>query len=164
MICKKCGAIFPISIVVDGKRRNLKNRKFCIGCSPFKLHNTKNLALSSETKTCKKCGEQKDISDFYGKRAYCKTCYNDYSKNKYVEYKRKVVIMMGGKCQVCGYDKYAGSLELHHIDPATKDPNFDMFHNRVPETFIDEMKKCVLVCANCHREIHAGVTNVPITQ
>ena len=42
-VCQKCQAKFPIWLKVDGKKRNLKNRKFCLNCSPFGLHNTTDL-------------------------------------------------------------------------------------------------------------------------
>ncbi len=68
----------------------------------------------------------------------------------------------GGKCQVCGYNKYQGALDLHHINH--KDKNFgigDKGYTRSWEKVKAELDKCVLVCANCHREIEAGVTQLP---
>lgn len=55
--------------------------------------------------------------------------------------------LKGGKCIFCGYDKYNGALDFHHIDGITRS------WKRVEK----ELEKCVLVCANCHREIHAGM-------
>ena len=71
-----------------------------------------------------------------------------------VEYK-------GGKCQVCGYDKYQGALDLHHIG----NKNFgvaDKGYTRSWEEIKTEIEKCVLVCANCHREIEGGITQLPV--
>jgi len=68
----------------------------------------------------------------------------------------------GGKCQICGYDKYVGALDLHHIDSAKK--SFNIGHKgytRSWEKTKQELDKCVLVCANCHREIEAGITQLP---
>lgn len=72
-------------------------------------------------------------------------------KEMAVEYK-------GGKCMCCGYDKYQGALEFHHLDPNEKDFNFSQKgYCRSWEKVKIELDKCVLVCANCHREIHAGL-------
>lgn len=46
--CEKCGGYFPFLVEINGKKRNLKNRKYCLVCSPFGLHNTKNLVDASE--------------------------------------------------------------------------------------------------------------------
>ena len=67
----------------------------------------------------------------------------------------------GGKCQVCGYNKYSGALDLHHI---SKDKSFsigDKGYTRSWEKVKQELDKCILVCANCHREIESGVTQLP---
>lgn len=75
-------------------------------------------------------------------------------KSLAIEYK-------GGRCQVCGYDKYQGALDLHHINPSEKD--FSIGHKgytRSWEKVKAELDKCVLVCANCHRELEVGITQL----
>ena len=66
-----------------------------------------------------------------------------------VEYK-------GGKCEVCGYDKCIEALEFHHIDETTKE-----FAVSGSTKSLDRQKaeadKCIMLCANCHRELHAGL-------
>ena len=70
--------------------------------------------------------------------------------------KLKALEHMGGKCQLCGYARCAKALQFHHIDPSQKD--FSISHvTRSWERIKDEIEKCVLVCANCHAEIHAGL-------
>jgi transposase len=68
-------------------------------------------------------------------------------KEKLVEYK-------GGKCERCGYNKCITALEFHHLDPKEKD--FSIGNNNVLsfEKCKKEADKCILVCSNCHREIH----------
>ena len=67
----------------------------------------------------------------------------------------------GGKCQVCGYKKYQGALDLHHLDRKQKAFSFsDKGHSRSWERVKKELDKCVLVCANCHREVEAGIISV----
>ena len=68
----------------------------------------------------------------------------------------------GGKCQVCGYDKYVGALDLHHVDCDQKSFSIgDKGYTRSWEITRKELDKCILVCANCHREIEAGITQLP---
>lgn len=74
--------------------------------------------------------------------------------------KERVISVMGGKCQLCGYDKCAKALELHHIDPSQKDSVISgNLLNNSWDKLCDELRKCILVCANCHREIHSGLYN-----
>ncbi|OGY64822.1 MAG: hypothetical protein A3A04_01765 [Candidatus Harrisonbacteria bacterium RIFCSPLOWO2_01_FULL_40_28] len=68
----------------------------------------------------------------------------------------------GGKCQSCGYDKYPGALDLHHLNPDNKEFAIgDKGYTRSWEKVRNELDKCVLVCANCHREIEAGILQLP---
>lgn len=61
----------------------------------------------------------------------------------------------GGCCERCGYNKYIGALEFHHLDPNEKDFNLSKKgHCRSWEKVKIELDKCILLCANCHREIH----------
>ncbi len=67
----------------------------------------------------------------------------------------------GGKCQICGYSKCSAALELHHIIP--KDKSFgigEKGYTRSWEKVKAELDKCVLLCANCHREVEAGITQL----
>jgi 5-methylcytosine-specific restriction endonuclease McrA len=76
-------------------------------------------------------------------------------KQMSIEYK-------GGKCQVCGYCKYQGALELHHLDPSTKGFGIgDKGYTRSWEKVKTELDKCILLCANCHREVAAGIVQLP---
>ena len=76
--------------------------------------------------------------------------------------KEMVVEYKGGKCVVCGYKKYVGAFDLHHRDGKTK--GFGLSTRgltRSWEKIKAEADKCILVCANCHREIHGGITQLP---
>ncbi len=69
----------------------------------------------------------------------------------------------GGKCQICGYNKCSRALNFHHIDPSKK--NFGLSERGLTkswEKIQEEIKKCILVCANCHMELHEGVTQLPL--
>jgi len=75
--------------------------------------------------------------------------------------KAKAIEYKGGKCQLCGYNKYQGALELHHIDPKQKEFSIGYRgHSRSWERVKSELDKCILICANCHREVEAGIISV----
>ena len=70
---------------------------------------------------------------------------------------------MGGKCQCCSYNTCDAALEFHHLDPLEKD--FSVGNTRAnPKSWAkitEELKKCILVCSNCHKEIHQNVRTIP---
>lgn len=88
---------------------------------------------------------------------------NEYRhvKNSRERLKQRIIYVMGDKCQCCGYDICQSALELHHINPEEKEFTISANANRGWETLIPELKKCVLICANCHREIEAGLKQSP---
>lgn len=72
--------------------------------------------------------------------------------------KENLIEVCGGECRLCGYKKTASALEFHHIDPSQKDFGIASNGNcHDLEKDLNEVKKCILVCANCHREIHDGL-------
>lgn len=72
------------------------------------------------------------------------------------EIRLKAINSRGGKCEKCGYDKCAEVLEFHHKNPSQKDFSVSRKgHCRSWERVSKEIAKCDLLCANCHREIHA---------
>lgn len=81
-----------------------------------------------------------------------------YNKAKERGIKRKLMLieMLGGKCCSCGYDNNISALEFHHVDPNEKILKLDMRHmsNSSEESLINEAKKCILLCSNCHKEVH----------
>lgn len=83
---------------------------------------------------------------------------NNYKKQQERAWSRKLELikMMGGKCSKCGYDKNIAALDFHHLNPKEKSFQLDARHlsNTHMEKIMEEVKKCVLLCANCHREIH----------
>jgi len=73
--------------------------------------------------------------------------------------------ILGGKCQICGYDKYQGALHFHHIDPTQKQFAISEATARkkfTNEQINNEINKCALLCANCHAEVHAGLIKLEI--
>ena len=80
-----------------------------------------------------------------------------YLKNYRQRLKYRILKAMGNKCALCGYDKCSSALELHHLNPNEKDFTIGTNTNISWEKAKTEIQKCILVCSNCHREIHAGL-------
>lgn len=76
--------------------------------------------------------------------------------------KERATYVLGNKCQICGYDKCISALDFHHINPEEKSVEFNKNANRSWATTREEIKKCILLCANCHREVHAGL--IPLNE
>jgi len=80
--------------------------------------------------------------------------------------RKKVKLMaveyLGGKCQVCGYKKCPEALDFHHKDETTKRFGIgEKGYTRSWEKVRQELDNCYLLCANCHREAHAGILQLP---
>lgn len=77
-----------------------------------------------------------------------------------IEYRKRrknnLIRVCGSKCNLCGYNKSNSALEFHHIDPSQKSYGISSGICHDLESDLAEIKKCILVCANCHREIHDG--------
>jgi hypothetical protein len=68
-----------------------------------------------------------------------------------------MIVYLGGRCSECGYDRSEAALQFHHLDPETKAPfPLNSSHNRRWEAVRAELDKCVLLCANCHAELHSN--------
>ena len=93
----------------------------------------------------------------------CKLCRVDAVTARRRRVKELLVAEAGGCCQICGYRRYAGALQFHHVDPAQKHFAFGRRGLAMSiDSFRDELRKCVLLCANCHAEVEGGITDVPI--
>ena len=72
-------------------------------------------------------------------------------------------LLLGGKCCICGYNAIEEALDFHHVNPDEK--IFGLCDSNAATKSLEkqlmEAKKCILVCANCHRGIHAGILNIP---
>lgn len=92
----------------------------------------------------------------------CLKCQTEATQKRIDKVKYIAVAYKGNKCQCCGYDKYIGALEFHHVDPSQKDFSIaSKGYTHSWDKVRQEIEKCVLVCANCHREIHAGIRSCP---
>ncbi len=78
------------------------------------------------------------------------------------EIRKKAIEYKNGKCAICGYDKCLQALEFHHQNSNEKD--FGISAKGYTRSWVavkKELDKCILLCANCHREVHEGITQLP---
>ncbi|MGN6201385.1 MAG: helix-turn-helix domain-containing protein [Solirubrobacterales bacterium] len=111
---------------------------------------------------CKHHGETGFVRE--GRGYYrCKRCRVERVSQRRRQIKRKLVEEAGGRCVICGYDRCQQVLQFHHLDPTTKE--FHLGQNGVTRSLAKsrvEARKCILLCANCHGEVEAGITSVPL--
>jgi 5-methylcytosine-specific restriction endonuclease McrA len=74
--------------------------------------------------------------------------------------KDRAVEYLGGKCKICGYHKCSRSLVFHHINPEEKDFAISTNTNKAWDKMKLELDKCILLCANCHGEVHDGLITI----
>ena len=77
--------------------------------------------------------------------------------------KKRIIESMGGSCVICGYNKGQSGLALHHLDPKSKDFGLGAVRANIKSwnKIAEELKKCILVCHNCHSEIHENLIKIP---
>ena len=168
--CRKCQNVFPNFLIIDGIRRNLQRRRFCLDCSPFGQHNTKSNLLipkNQESKICNSCLLEFSLTkeNFYFQKmngkllpyGNCKSCHNKFCSDKQKDTKSWAIQIKGGRCECCGYSKCPDALEFHHTNPKEKEFNLNKMRSKNRETILSELQKCQLLCANCHRELHYAI-------
>lgn len=168
--CHKCSAQFPNRLRIDGAWRNISSRRYCLSCSPWKAHNTKKLdkpTLDGTKRCAGHCGMILPLTDFSlcrnGKPfSYCRPCDRFRQNQKHDKLKKEAILYKGGKCLGCGYDRCEAALDFHHLDPTKKDFRISvrLGGKGLNAQLKAELDKCVLLCSNCHREVHAGVRDL----
>lgn len=110
-------------------------------------------------KKCSTCQQLKPETEFYKKgktgrlNSLCKECFNDYCQKRWVNRKKLAVDYLGGKCSHCGYKEHYAALQFHHV--GHKDLTWVKLRLLNWERVIQELDKCVLLCANCHAIVHS---------
>ena len=115
------------------------------------------------TKTCEVCSKELVGSQ----TKYCsRICHNKSGNYKFQNYqlqqarahsrKKQLIEMKGGSCEICGYSRNIAALCFHHRDPSMKETSLDgrKLSNSSWERILQEASKCILLCHNCHMEIH----------
>jgi excisionase family DNA binding protein len=88
----------------------------------------------------------------------CLRCRSEAVGRRRRKLKAILVADAGGRCSRCGYDRYIGALQFHHRDGQTKEFGLaDRGLTRSLEAVREEARKCILLCANCHAEVEAGI-------
>ncbi len=78
--------------------------------------------------------------------------------------KKLSVDLHGGKCIVCGYARCLRALQFHHINPKDKSFNLSKYSHLSHKTYLEECKKCALLCSNCHCEVEEGLIELDFNQ
>lgn len=111
-------------------------------------------------KRCKIHGDTNYVLRADG-RYRCKKCASDAVIKKRKKIKLKSVEYKGGKCEICGYNKCVEALHFHHLNPSEK--NFGLSNKGLTRSWDKikpELDKCMLVCSNCHSEIHSNLIDL----
>jgi hypothetical protein len=154
--CQKCGESFPSKLVIEGKERVLSSRKFCLKCSPWGEHNTNSepngttrgtRRLQNRAKACVVCGRPRKRDK--GRR--CPTCE---TKIRRYRAKSKAVALLGGKCSACGWSGDIAAFQFHHKGHSEKGFEISDLLHKSWGFVEEELRKCVLLCANCHWTAH----------
>ena len=90
-----------------------------------------------------------------------KKSYSTTRRHKHQKIIRRFMVTKG--CLICGYNKSYHALCFHHLDPKEKKREVGKMvnENYSLKTLKKEIAKCVVLCSNCHRELHGGITKLP---
>lgn len=175
IICSRCGEELPAEDFYNSSRIKSGKMSHCKKCQKKYMDNRR-FKISVQTKVCTQCGKTLPNSAFYtdpsqksGLRPNCKECQKEYNKLHPRDKKLKALYDIkirdhlrswlqeykrGEKCFFCGESEPV-ALDFHHKKASDKTGKIASMKNYKDIT--EEIKKCVVVCANCHRKLHAGV-------
>jgi transposase-like protein len=105
-----------------------------------------------------------DLHEYAPNRFRCRRCVSEATSRARRRLKATLVADAGGGCRICGYDRCLRGLEFQHVYPATK--SFAISVKGTTRSLAElraEAAKCVLLCRNCHAEVEAGVTELPLS-
>ena len=115
-------------------------------------------------KSCEICGKKFETTS--STRIYCYECSGESTRSDTTtrkhqktilrrSMKKQAIKLLGGKCSICGYNKCIDALEFHHDNPKEKDFKLGSGNTMSWKEYKSEAEKCILVCSNCHKEIHS---------
>lgn len=88
----------------------------------------------------------------------CKDCFNTYCVKRWIDRKIKYINLLGGKCKKCGLllnNTHYSVFEFHHRDRNNKEYSWTKLRLFSDDRIMQELNKCDLLCANCHRIVHS---------
>jgi len=118
--------------------------------------------LGREVMLCRRHGSTEFVRE--GRGSYrCSKCRAEAVGRRRQVIKGTLVKEAGGGCSICGYSRSHRALQFHHLDPATKEFHLGQAgHCRSLARSRIEASKCILLCANCHAEVEAGIAEIPL--
>lgn len=154
--CKKCNVSFPNQKFIDGKLKYLHKRSYCLDCSP--IGKPLRFGPFSKDGINHKRGESRKNNCTVCKRDYitvarnlvCTTCR---SLKQRLKKRNWGLSLLGDKCSRCSFDKKE-ILTFHHLNPQDKKFTISACWNRGKKFLEPEIRKCVLLCPNCHALEH----------
>ena len=167
--CLKCNNIFYKNL--NNIKRSPNN--FCSKSCAAKYNNkiSTKKSLKGKCKSCEKIisasktfcssGCKKYFRSLLPKKSYKekKEIHRVFMNSYRKKIKKMAIEYKGGKCEICGYNKCTRSLNFHHKIPSEKDFTISYVTYRW-EKIKNEIDKCILVCSNCHGEIHDGLVTI----
>ena len=155
MSCKERGKILRDKAIAD----YCANPNHCVECGiVIEVRDNMKVARARRMKFCShSCSTR-----FHDRKKYGST------KRLIVDRRRKLKLMgveyLGGECSRCGYNKCVAALEFHHRDPKEKDRSIRLGADTISwERMKLELDKCILLCSNCHHEIHDEMRHTQVT-
>lgn len=173
MVCEQCHQEFS----EDWRVNKIGIPRFCSrGCSNKRsLSKEAKEAIGKKLRThpqafCKTCGK-KLVNP---QSSFCRTCaalsrkghskygipyttHSDYISSRRKAIRDELIEYKGGQCIKCGYHKYSGALQFHHLNPSQKEFTISARTNRSKQELYEEVDKCILICSNCHQELHQHI-------
>lgn len=132
----------------------------CLNASRRKKYAEKGRIRGISEKVCPICGKTfTPKSAAASQRICCYDCMPNGIQLTRGMFLAKIKEQRGGRCVRCGYNKCIKALEFHHIDPSQKDFTISNDHFKLLDA-IEESKKCILICSNCHKELHDNLWNI----
>lgn len=116
--------------------------------------------LAEVTLDCPRHGATKHVRESRG-YLRCRVCRQDAVVRRRRRVKQILVEEAGGCCRLCGYDGSVAGLHFHHLDPREK--QFGVAEGGMARSIARlrvEVRKCILLCSNCHAEVEAGISSI----
>ncbi|HUB74807.1 MAG TPA: helix-turn-helix domain-containing protein [Solirubrobacteraceae bacterium] len=115
--------------------------------------------LAEAVVECPRHGRCAHIRDSRG-YLRCRRCRQEAVIRRRRRVKEILIREAGGRCRLCGYDRCVAALEFHHLDPAAKEFGIAQRGARSIDRLRIEVRKCVLLCSNCHAEVESGASSL----
>lgn len=170
-ICQSCGQSFRDFYIHDGTILDFSRRKHCVECRPIVpeaparpkaqaiVRPKVNQVQEDKVFECAVCSKPLEGRQSKFCSVECKVQFHSSypkQKDRAIVRKLRLVEIAGGACSICGYNKNIANLHFHHLDPSKKSFQLDAraISNHGWAIVLEEFAKCIMVCSNCHFELH----------